>query len=137
MELKQLVTDLDKFVKEWIENIQELKLFSAYIQPDYYEDPTGIPELAKDFPLYEDGIEWLEINIINECDERLIMSFYLDNKEGVQISFYNFRENFSLYFKGDVTIYKSIFKFMYRFPETIRHYHRQYRLMQLKEIGLI
>ena len=47
MELKQVVTDLDKFVKEWIENIQELKLFSAYIQPDYYEDPTGIPELAK------------------------------------------------------------------------------------------
>lgn len=133
MKLQQTLSVLDEFVKEWIENIQELKQFRVDIEPDYNDDPSGVPELAKDFPIYEAWDKWLEIIIKNEREELLILSFNLDNKQGVFVKFHIFEENLSLNFKGDISIYKSIIKLIHRFPETIKYYHRQYILSAIKE----
>ena len=132
MELQQTLKILDQFIKEWIENIQELKQFRVDIEPDYCMDPSGVPELANDFPIYEALDEWLEITIKNEFEELLILSFNLDNKEGVSIIFHNFEKEFHLNFKGDVDLYKSVIRLIYRFPETINDSQRYYILSALK-----
>lgn len=109
-----------------------MKQFSVNIEPEY-DDPSGDPDLANDFPIYKEGIEWLEITIKNEREECLRLSFSLDKKEGVMIGFYIFEEDIYLRFRGGKTIYKSVLKLIYRFPESIRHKHRQYRLLKLIE----
>lgn len=141
MELQQVFTSLDAFVKEWIDNIKELKFFKAEIESPYDDDAWYYIddifedwELAETFPIYPKSPCWLEIDIINEKGERLSLYICLDNKNGITIYFHSY---FYFNFKGDLSICKSVIKLMYRFPETIRDHHLQYRWLALKEAGLI
>ena len=122
MEIQQALTILDKFAKEWLENIKELKTFIVEIMPnwcyydwdDYFLTNEDL-EIAEDFPILKTTVEsFIEILIINEKKESMNLEIFLDNKKGVDIYLCGF------FFTGDISICKSILKLMYRFPETLK-----------------
>ena len=138
MELEQTLTVLDNFAKEWIGNIKKLEMFRVAIV-DRWDNNAIYDDLeyAEDFPILKIERKRLEIEIINEKKERLSLYTFFDNDKGVNISFSSLSCHYKFDFWGDISIFRSVIKLMHRFPETITKYHRQYRLLALKEAGLI
>ena len=96
----------DDLVKNWIENLEEIKYFDCAIEPEYYGEP--------DNPEYD-----LFIRIVDNYNDVLVISIPLNSNSNPYVGLYQHRLNIEISFEGDISICDSVLKLIKKFPDMI------------------